>query len=168
MASKTRELALECQREHENCLYTSTSLFIWLRFLRVIEIIFLTLPVVMGSLAGWELLTSSPIKGFRILAPIFAFLAGLFPLIYAALKLDDRLGHCKNLAGEFKNLQDRFRQLALVSSHKSFDEFEADFKLTRDRFESARSHSYTAPEWCFRRAQKKIKAGDYAFDIDVE
>jgi len=35
------------------------------------------------------------------------------------------------------------------------------------RLDAARSHSYTAPEWCFKRAQRKIKAGDYSFDIEV-
>jgi len=34
------------------------------------------------------------------------------------------------------------------------------------RLEKARSVSYTAPEWCFKRAQKKIKEGDYDFDLD--
>jgi len=34
------------------------------------------------------------------------------PTVYAALKFDDHLEECKHLAGEFKNLQDRFRSLA--------------------------------------------------------
>ena len=71
------------------------------------------------------------------------------------------------MAGEFKNLQDRFRQAALVSAKKSFTEFEQDVKPFLERLEQARSLSVTAPEWCFRRAQKKIKAGDYDFDVDV-
>jgi hypothetical protein len=29
------------------------------------------------------------------------------------------------------------------------------------------SYSYTAPEWCFRSAQKKIRKGDYDFDVDL-
>jgi hypothetical protein len=37
-----------------------------------------------------------------------------------------------------------------------------------DRMERARSHSYTAPEWCFKAAQKKIKRGDMTFDVDTE
>jgi hypothetical protein len=34
--------------------------------------------------------------------------------------------------------------------------------------EKARAVSYTAPEWCFVAAQKKIKRGDYDFDVDLE
>jgi hypothetical protein len=36
-----------------------------------------------------------------------------------------------------------------------------------NRLEKARSVSYTAPEWCFRRAQKKIAKGDYTFNVDA-
>jgi|ERR1700730_5687403 len=168
MASKQRELALECKRQYENCLYTSTSLFIWLRYLRVIEIVFLVVPLLMGFLAGWELLTSAHEEWVKILASICAFFAGLLPVIYSALKFDDRLERCRMLAGEFKNLQDRFRQAALISAHKSFEAFEADFQPIIARLEVARSYSYTAPEWCFKRAQKKVMSGDYTFDVDVE
>ena len=166
--SKQHELALECKRQSENCLYTSTSLFIWLRCLRALEIIFIVIPLLMGFLAGWELLTSSNVRWVRVLASICAFLAGLLPVIYAALKFNDRLDRCKELAGEFKNLQDQFRQAGLVSSQKPFSEFESDFKAIMARLEAARSHSYTAPEWCFKKAQKKVKSGDYTFDIDTE
>jgi hypothetical protein len=99
---------------------------------------------------------------------ISAFSAGLFPTIYAALKADERLEECRNLAGEFKNLQDRFRQAALVSSREPFKEFEEDVKLLMERLERARGLSVTVPEWCFRRAQGKIKAGDYDFNVDLE
>ena len=84
------------------------------------------------------------------------------------LKFDDHLEESKRLASEFKNLQDRFRQAALVSSRKPFADFEADFKPLMDRLEQARSMSLTPPEWCFKLAQRKIKKGDYDFDIDLK
>jgi hypothetical protein len=108
------------------------------------------------------------LAGIKLFTAICAFLAGLLPAIYAALKLDDHLDESKHLAGEFKNLQDRFRQAALVSSRKPFAEFEADVKPLIDRLEQARATSLTAPEWCFKRAQKKIKKGDYDFDLDMK
>ncbi len=95
-----------------------------------------------------------------------ALLAGLLPSIYAALKYDDELARCKLLTAEFKNLRDRFRQVALVSSLGPFDEFERDFEKLMERLEAARAHSYTAPEWCFRRAQEKIKSGHYDHAVD--
>jgi hypothetical protein len=35
------------------------------------------------------------------------------------------------------------------------------------RLEQARKASYTTPEWCFKRAQRKVKSGDYDFDVDL-
>ncbi len=168
MASKGVELALECKRQSESCLYTSTSLFIWLRFLRTMKILFIVCPLVFGSIASWQVLRTSHLPHITGLTSAAAFLAGLLPTIYAALKFGDSLEECKRLAGEFKNLQDRFRQAALVSSRKPFAEFEHDTELLMARLEKARSDSYTAPEWCFRRAQKKIKKGDYDFDIGAQ
>jgi hypothetical protein len=81
----------------------------------------------------------------KVFTAICAFIAGLMPAIYSALKLDDHLEQCKTLAGEFKNLQDRFRQAALVSSKKSFTEFEADVKPLIDRMDEARGVSLTPP-----------------------
>ncbi len=124
------------------------------------------MPLILGSIAGWKLLASSDIQSVKVFVAVCALLAGLLPSIYAALKYDDQLDHCKRLTGEFKNLRDRFRQAALVSSLKTFDEFESDFQKLMERLEAARAHSYTAPEWCFRRAQKKVKSGDYDYDVD--
>jgi hypothetical protein len=163
--SKAKQLAIECKRQSENCLYTSTSLFIWLRCLRTTNIVLIILPLVLGSLAGWQTLTDANFPHAKLIASLSAFLAGLFPVVYAALKFDDSLRKCSDLAGEFKNLHHRFRTAALVSSLKSFSEFETDVALLVDRLEKARTVSYTAPEWCFKQAQKKIKAGDYDFNV---
>lgn len=168
MASQRVELILECKRESENCLYTSTSLFIWLRWLRGLRLIFLVLPLLLGSLAGWNVLTASKSDPVSTFVAICAFVAGLLPSIHAALGLDESIGECARLAGEFKNLQDRFRQAALVSSKKPIDAFESEFHSLMQRLEEARRESITPPEWCFRCAQKKVKTKDYDFDVDVQ
>jgi hypothetical protein len=167
MASKSAALAIECKRLSESCLYTSTALFIWLRCLRVTRIAFIVVPLALGSIAGWQLLKQTPVPIARLFTSVCAFLAGLLPTVYAALKFDDHLEDCKHLAGEFKNLQDRFRQAALVSSKKPFSDFEKDFQPLVARLEEARAESYTAPEWCFASAKKKIKKGDYDFEVDL-
>lgn len=168
MASKQIELALECKRQHDNCLYTSTSLLIWLRYLRTLRVSFVVLPLLFGSVGTWKLLTTSNLESAKLLVSVCSFVAGLFPAVYAGLKFDASLECCKQLAGEFKNLQDRFRQAALISAQKSFAEFDAEFQRLMKRLESARANSYTAPEWCFKKAQSKINAGDYSFDIDAD
>lgn len=167
MKSKAAELALECKRQSESCLYTSTTLFIWLRFLRTVRLFFIIVPLIAGAFAGWNILTKIDLEGVKLFTAICAFVAGLMPTVYSALKFDENLEKCARLAGEFKNLQDRFRQAALVSSRKSFADFEADVKPLMDRLELARGVSVTPPEWMFRRAQKKVKSGDYDFDIDL-
>lgn len=167
MENKVEQLIQECRRQSEGCLYTSTSLFIWLRTLRYLKVIFIVAPLVLGSLAGGKLLLTADVANAKVFSAICAFFAGLLPSIYAALKYDDRLKECISLAAEFKNLQDRFRQAALVASEKSFPAFDAHFNELMNRLELARKSSFTAPEWCFRRAQKKIKGGDYHYDVDI-
>ena len=168
MSTKTGELALECKRESESCLYTSTSFFIWLRVLQTVKVFFVVTPLVLGALAGWKLLTTSELPSVKLLTAVFAFLAGLLPTIYAALKIDENLAQCRKLAGDFKNLQDAFRRAALVSAKKSFKEFEDDVKPLIERLERARSESLVVPEVCFWLAQRKVKTGDYDFNVDAE
>lgn len=168
MASNaSHELAKECMRRCESCLYTSTSLFGWLKFLRWMKILFAGLPLIFGSLAGWHILLNSPEPYIQYTTAICSFLAGLLPSIYLALKLDDHLDDCKFLAGEFKNLQDAYRQAALVSRHKQFEVFEEEVGKLNERLEKARAESVTPPEFFFERAQKKVKSGDYSFDLDA-
>ncbi len=167
MNTNTEQLIQECKRQSEGCLYTSTSLFIWLRTLRYLKVIFIVAPLIFGTLAGGKLLLSVNAESAKTFSALFAFFAGILPSIYAALKYDDRLKECTTLAAEFKNLQDRFRQAALVGSAKAFLDFEAQFDGLMGRLEAARKSSFTAPEWCFKRAQAKIKKGDYHFDSDI-
>lgn len=167
MSIKSQDLITECQRQVENCLYTSTSLFIWLRWRRFVKNIFIVAPLVLGSFATWELVNKSDDPWVRGFASIAAFVAGLLPAVYAALKYDDDLEKCKVVAAEFKNLQDRFRQVAVISSRKSFKEFETDFDAVMDRMEAARAESLTPPEWAFKKAQEKVKSNDYTFDVDL-
>jgi hypothetical protein len=159
-------LATEATRLSESCLYTSGSLFIWLRVLRWTKIIFTVVPLILGSLAGWKALASTDVASVKILIAICSFGAGLFPAIYSALKFDDKLEQCAHLAGEFKLLEHRLRQCAKVHSLKSFAEFEKSFEGCMKRLEAAKSISLTPPEWCFKMAQRKIKKGHYDFTVD--
>lgn len=165
--TKARELIRECERQAESCLYTSTSLFIWLRSRRRWKAFFTVTPLVLGTVASWQLLTSSDLESVKVFVSVCAFLAGLMPSIYSALKFDDSLEDCQRAAAEFKNLQDRFRQVAFVSSRKSFAEFENDFGALQTRLEQAREGSLTPPERFFKAAQAKVKSADYTFDVDL-
>lgn len=168
MGSKASDLVQECKRQSENCLYTSTSFFFWLRVLRWARVLFVAVPLAFGSAASWTLLTESDLESVKLTTSVLAFFAGLLPSVYAALKLDDRLEEMKQSAVEFKNLQDRFRQVALISSKKRFAEFDADFQQVMERMERAREPGHTPPEFIFKLAQRKVQSGDYTFDVDLE
>ncbi len=168
MTNKTTELAKECQRLSESCLYSSTSFFILLRHRRLVRGVFTVVPLVFGAVASWQLLMESGVEWIRIMLGVLALVGGVMPSIYAALKFDDGLEACRVAAARFKNLQDRFRQLALISSRKAFEEFEREFLECRADLEGVREAAITPPEWCFRRAQAKVKKGDYSFDVDIE
>ena len=166
MATKQGELIHECKRLSESCLYTSTALFIWLKFLRGTRTLMTGLGLVLGGVAGWNILSGS--EKWQIAIAFCALIAGLIPTLLAGLKVEEHIEECKSLAAEFKNLQDRFRQAALVWSKKSFDEFEQVFIDARDRLEKARAVSATPPELIFKLAQRKVKSMDYKFDVDIE
>lgn len=159
-------LAQECRRLEESCLYTSTSFFLWLRSRRRLKTAFIVAPLLLGSAASWKLLTEVDLQSVRTLTSIFAFAAGVLPGIYSALKFDDQLQAAARAAAQFKNLQDRFRRLADVGSLKPFPQFEREVNAAVARLERARSGSLTPPEWFFTEARKKIKSGDYSYDVD--
>lgn len=159
-------LIAECRRQEESCLYTSTTLYIWLREARLIRRVFVVTPVILGALATWSVLDQPVTEWLKWLTATFALLAGLFPAVYEALKLDTHIDEIARQAALFKNLQDRFRQAATVASLGPYEEFRAAFDPLMDRMDSARSASVTPPERCFRAAQKKIKAGHYGFDSE--
>ncbi|HMI85623.1 MAG TPA: hypothetical protein VK550_16110 [Polyangiaceae bacterium] len=165
--TKTEELVLECKRQFENCLYTSTALHIWLRSKRGGRIFLIAAPLVLGAFSTWKLMTESSLQEVRLLASACALLAGVVPSIYAALKLDEDLKEMKEAAAEFTNLRDRFRQTAAIWSKKPFGEFEAEFLRWMGEMDKTRSRALTPPEWAFKRAQKKVQSGDYDFDVDL-
>lgn len=160
----TEALVKEALDLSSSCLYTSTSLFIWLRILRWIRVAFIVLPLFLAAFATWQVVVQSQSNALKLSAAIAGALAGVLPSVYAALKFPAHLTLCARLAGEFKNLQDRFRQAATVTSLQGFEPFNADFQSLMNRLEKARRESYTAPEWIFKRAQRKVKSGDYEPD----
>ena len=167
MASRIVPLVKECQRQVENCLYTSTALFILIKRLRGIRIGAAIVPLVLGSFATWNVLTDSTYEWAKTVTALCAFLAGLIPAIVTTVKLDDNLDRCNLLANEFKNLQDRFRQAACFTSAKGLEAFEAEFSDLREKLEELRRKSVAIPEWAFKKAQAKVNSQDYEFNIDL-
>ena len=157
----TKALVDECQRQSENCAYTATTFMIWLRVLKGIRITALVAPVIFGALATWKLFAGSP-----VIAAVFTLLTTVIPPAYNASKADEAIESYTALGGEFINLRDRFRQSALIASQKPAGEFETEIVALMKRMEDARQRMHTPPEWCFKLARKKHKAGHYHHDYD--
>lgn len=69
-------------------------------------------------------------------------------------------------AGQFKVLQDRFRQAWGVTAMGPFEDFMKEFDDLMGRLDAARATAPTAPEKFFEKARRKIEAGDYGFAVD--
>jgi hypothetical protein len=165
MDERTQRLIEECRRQQESGLYTSTTLFEWLKELRWWRVVFVVLPIILGGVATWPLLEKQ--ADMQWLTAVCALLAGVMPAVYKALDLDVSLVTLAKHAGEFKILQDRFRQAWTVTALGDFDAFKAEFDTLMLRLDAARVVSLTPPERFFNRAQKKIGSGDYDFSVDT-
>jgi hypothetical protein len=155
----------ECRRQEESCLYTSTTLFIWLRRVRRQKQFFVAAPVILGGLAGFSLL-----KDFTPgwVSALLAFSAGLLPALADALSIQTSVDETTRLASEYKSMQDRFRRTALITAPHDLDAAETALAELMDRMDVARSTSVTPPEWAFVKAQEKVKAGHYTFAVDAD
>ena len=166
MDERTQNLIDECKRQEDSCLYTSTTLFEWLKSLRIWKTAFIVGPIILGAVATWSLLTKQ--TGYEWLTGTCALLAGIIPAVYKALNLDESLTAIAQHAHQFKILQDRFRQAWRVTAIGSADDFKKEFEDLMVRMDAVRSSSLTVPERFFKKAREKINDGHYNFAVDLE
>jgi hypothetical protein len=164
--AEAAEFIAECRRQEESCLYTSTTLYHWLRSIRFWRSTFIAAPIILGSIGSWALLKGVQTPLATWFTAACSLLAGMFPAIFKALELDGRVSDVSHQAALFKNLQDRFRQAANFSASKPFADAQSEFDGLMKQLETARTASTTPPERFFRSAQRKIKAGHYSFAVD--
>lgn len=158
------ELVSECAREGENCLYTSTSFYIWLRCLRWIRGALWVGAAVASAVAASHILRGDPSNRIWMAA---AALAGVvLPGVGRALRLDSAIRDYAAAAAAFKNLQGEFRRAEKIWSQKPFPEFEGEARKLFRAMNEARKPSLTPPEFCFWLARRKIKKGHYRSDED--
>lgn len=159
------EIAVEALRQAESCLYTSTQLFMWLRKVRFWAGIIKVAPIVLTAVAGAAFLKEwLPLW----MAAGMAFLSTLIPSVAEAVDIQTKVSELKSAAGEYKVLQDRFRQLAKLGTIGDVDRAQARLDELMDRMDVVRSSSITPPESYYLAAREKIKAGDYDFTVDIE
>jgi hypothetical protein len=160
---RTRAIIAECRRQEESCLYTSTTLYIWLRRVRRQKQFFVAAPIVIGGFAGLSILQD---WGLEWVMAVLAIIASLFPALADALKFETSVDEISRLAAEFKALQDRFRRAATITASSDPQAAEDALAELMDRMDIARSSSITPPESTFKEAQRKIAKGDYDFSVD--
>jgi hypothetical protein len=162
--ARIKAIAEEARRQEESCLYTSTSLFLWLRQVRLQKQIFVVAPIILGAVAGFSAFKEHVPA---VLIASLALVASLFPALADALKIATSVDEITASAATFKALQDRFRRLATITIFSDVDAAEQSLAELMDRMDVARSSSVTPPERYFKAAQAKIKAGDYDFSVDA-
>ncbi len=163
---RIEELVAECDRQVENCEYTSAGLYIWQKRARFWRNTFVVVPIILGGAASSQIFGDFDANWVKILSAILALLAGFFPAIYEALGMNMQIQEIGRFASEYTNLKDRFRQASRISRHSPYGEFHAGFEALMDRMDAARSESPPVPEWCFIKARKKITSGHYVHRPD--
>ncbi len=155
-------LVRECEREEENCLYTSTSFLIWVRCLRYVRAALWFCAAAASAVAASHILRGDP--SYRILIAAAALGAVILPGIGRAVRIDAAIRDYAAAAAAFKNLQSEFRRAAQVWSLKPYPEFESEARKLFRLMNEARKPSLTPPEFCFRLARWKIRRGHYEHD----
>jgi methyl-accepting chemotaxis protein len=164
LIDRRNQIVNEALRQSESCLYTSASLFEWLKCVRWYHRIFVVAPLVLGIIAAGAAIDRL-LPDWLVAA--IALLASLFPALADGLKIQLSNDEISRLAAEFKNLQDRFRILArVVAPFLDTEESNNQLSELMARMDIARKSSITPPDWAFAAASKKIKQGDYNFGVD--
>jgi hypothetical protein len=165
LEARRQAIIAECRRQEESCLYTSTTLYIWLRRVRLQKQIFVAAPVILGGLAGLAVLKAWVADW---IIAVLDFAASLFPALADALKIETNVTQIARDAAEYKALQDRFRRTATITALTDVGDAEQALGELMDRMDLVRSSSITPPEWCFEKAREKIHKGHYDFAVDSD
>jgi len=152
-------LVQECREQSRNALYTSTSFFIWLRWLKIFRAILWVAAAAAGAAAASTVL--SKFENLELLIAGLALLGVILPGVAKAVKLDETIDAYTDAAANFKNVEGELRRAAEVWSNKSWDEFEKEARSALASLDGARGAALTPPEWCFKAAQTKVRSGDY-------
>ena len=156
-------LIAECRNEGENCLYTSASFLIWLRYLKVTRAVLWVAGGAASIASASHIFMGS--SDFKVTVGLLALGGVLMPGIVRAAQLDKAIQDYSESAARFTNLRAEFRRLAEVWSKNSLTEFEAEARKSFKSMNEARKPSLTPPEICFWLARRKIERGHYKNEL---
>lgn len=153
-----------------NALWNYVTLIVWLRWLRRRRVVFSMLPIIIGSIGSWHILTNSSDDGIALLGASLTLLAGLLPLLYLASGVEDGIATAIRLAGGYRVLEARCRDFVIRYRVLEEPERSNAFGRIRDHYFDLKATAYTVPIRAFKTAYKLIRRGDYkeisAADVD--
>jgi hypothetical protein len=161
-----QEMVNECKRQWESCLYTSTALYEWSKSATFWNNVFVIVPIILSGIAAWSIIQKLDIIWVTWVTATFSLLSGVLSSIKESLNFHTKSSDLLKWASEYKNLQDRFRQAAKITSQLDFDVFAQEFKALMSQMDTLRLNNLPIPENHFSEARKKIKHGHYNFDSD--
>lgn len=164
MKDRIQSLVDECKRQEESCLYTSTTLYEWLKGLQFRQRTLIIMNIGLGAISASQLLIEYVKMSFLI--NICGLLAGILPAVCKALNFDENLDSVKRSAAKFKIIQDRFRLLPSIIIANDFEKFHEKFEKLMESMNDERTNAPIVPERFFKKARKKIDKGHYNFRID--
>jgi hypothetical protein len=95
-------------------------------------------------------------------------LAGLLPSIYEKLELKAHTDDILSQAGQYKNLENRFKQAAsIIALDEDPNAIKAEFSSLMRLMEDLRARPIIIPEKHFQAACKKVKDGRYEPDAET-
>lgn len=164
MISQHEAIVKECIEQSSSCQYTSTALYGWLGKAVWYNRSWNAIPIILGALASFGMLSNN----FPVLAAFLAFIAGLLPAVYEKLELKAHTDEIKAQAGQYKNLEHRFRQAGTITALDNDPEtLKMEFATLMRQIEDLRARPLVIPEKIFQEAREKVKDGRYKPDTDI-
>ena len=164
MTDQHKAIIQECKIQAESCQYTAAALYKWLAKAKRNNMLWNVVPIVFGAFASFSFLQDfSP-----FLASFLALVAGFLPSVYEKLELQEHTDEILAQAGQYKNLENRFKQSATVTAlDTDKDTLKVEFATLMRQIEDLRARPLVIPEKYFQAGRKEIKDGRYKPDPET-
>lgn len=164
MTPQNQAIVQECKIQAESCQYTAAALYEWLAEASLHNKLWNAVPIALGAAASYGVLSNA----YPIIASFLALLAGTLPSIYEKLELKAHTDQILAQAGQYKNLEHRFKQAALIATlDENPEQLRVVFESLMNRIEDIRSQPLVIPDRHFQAGRLKVKDGRYEPDAET-
>lgn len=164
MSDQQKAIVQECKIQAESCQYTAASLYKWLAQAKRKNKLWNAVPIIFGALASFSFLQDfSP-----FLSSFLALVAGFLPSVYEKLELQEHTDEILSQAGQYKNLENRFKQAAnIIALDPNPDALKTEFTALMRQIEDVRARPLVIPDKHFQAGRKEVKDGRYQPDPET-